>query len=652
MVPKNTSAISGIKIKCKMIKVNFLSILLLISYITLGQQKLELIAPTQKLLPRGDFFLAADFNNWDPGDPRFQFKKKQNGNYEVSIPDSVHVFEYKITQGTWHLVEGAKDGGVCANRKYDLKSQDSTKNHIIQLLGWEKKATYQIIVNKIPAATPFDAKIYISGNFNNWNPRDDNYLLIKHADGSYRSTIQSELPEIQFKITRGNWPSVECYGNGKARPNRKLGRADHLTWNPRDIEHKTNIEVENWDDLSGIFNYFDLYSLFLLFASFNGILLMIVIPTIQNSNWTANRWLILLIGVISATLLLKIIAGDKNVAQDFPKLLLVPDFIIFSFAPLFNLYIEKLLFKSNEIKIKWRWIFLPSILQLLIYLPFFNLDFDTYRYSQLNYEPSFQILFIAVGSTGIIWNLIQWNRFRKILHIYIEKSKISSSFEENLSYLNLNQIIYLTCIILGFIAMLIFLIGFIMDEDLTLLSSQIVDLIWFVFAASPFFLGYYAIHQPEIFKISQNHNVMDSESEIDLNTPIQRENNYIQENKDIIKDELAEKIIEIMVQSKPYLNPKLTLNELANQLNVSPHVMSKTLNDSFQKNFFDFINTYRTEAFKEKLDDPKFQNYTFLAVAFEAGFNSKTAFNRSFKRVTGQSPSEYLHSINQIENIL
>jgi AraC-like DNA-binding protein len=80
--------------------------------------------------------------------------------------------------------------------------------------------------------------------------------------------------------------------------------------------------------------------------------------------------------------------------------------------------------------------------------------------------------------------------------------------------------------------------------------------------------------------------------------------------------------------------------------------MSKTLNDSFQKNFFDFINTYRTEAFKEKLDDPKFQNYTFLAVAYEAGFNSKTAFNRSFKRVTGQSPSEYLQSINQIDDII
>ena len=93
MVPEYIMAITRLKFECKMIRVNLLYILLLISYIGLGQQKLELIAPTQKLLPRGDFFLAADFNNWDPGDPRFQFKIKPNGNYEVSFPDSIHVFE-------------------------------------------------------------------------------------------------------------------------------------------------------------------------------------------------------------------------------------------------------------------------------------------------------------------------------------------------------------------------------------------------------------------------------------------------------------------------------------------------------------------------------------------------------------------------------
>ncbi len=635
-----------------MIKFTFVNILLLISYLSLGQYKLELIPPKQKLLPRGDFFLAADFNNWDPGDPRFQFRKKANGNFEVTIPDSIKVFEYKITQGTWQLVEGNKNGDVCANRKFDVSAQDSTKNHIIQILGWERKATYRFIVNKIPSATPFDARLYVTGNFNNWNPRDDNYQLIKQSDGSYRTTIHSELQEIQFKITRGTWESVECYGNGKARPNRKIKRSDKLAWDSRDIEHKVNMDVENWEDLTGIFNFFDLYGLFLLFASFSGVLLMIAIPTIQNSNWLANRWLILLIGVISLTLLTKIISGDRNIALNFPKIHLIPDFIVFAFAPLYNLYIEKLLFKSNDFAPKWRWVFLPIILQFLIYLPYFNLDYDTFRYSQLNHAPSFQLLFLIIGASGIVWNFFQWNKFRKVLNIYIEKSKISSSFEENLSYLGITQVIYLACIILGFLAMVIYLTGLLIDKDLTLLLAQILDLIWFVFATSPFFLGYYAIHQPEIFKISQKHNILEAEREIDLNAPIQSETIFVQEPKGIVKDELTEKIIEIMEQAKPYLNPKLTLNELAHQLQVSPHVMSKTINDSFHKTFFDFINTYRTEAFKAKLDDPKFQNYTFLAVAYEAGFNSKTAFNRAFKRLTGQSPSEYLKSINQSENII
>ncbi|RXK46537.1 helix-turn-helix domain-containing protein [Aquirufa rosea] len=633
-------------------RLTFLFILWLASIVALGQRKLELIAPTQKLLPKGDFYLAADFNNWDPGDPRLQFKKKADGNYELTIPDSVHVFEFKITQGTWHLVEGTMDGNVSANRRYDDKNLGASKNYIIQLLGWEKKATYRIIVNKIPAATPFDAKLYVTGNFNNWNPKDENYQLIQHTDGSYRTTILSELTEIQFKITRGNWASVECYGNGKARPNRKIDRTEKVQWNPRDIEHKINIDVENWEDLTGIFNFFDLYSLFLLFASFNGILLMIAIPTIQNSNWAANRWLILLIGIISVMLLLKVIASDRGIAQTFPKLLLLPDFIVFAFAPLYHLYIEKLLFKSTDFKVKWRWIYLPILLQVMVYLPYFNLDYDTFRYSQLNNELSFQILFLVVGISGIIWNFIQWNKFRKILDIYLEKSKISSSFEENLSYLSITQIIYLACIVLGIMALLIYTMGYVLDEDLTLLSSQIVDFIWIVFASSPFFLGYYAIHQPEIFKISQKHNILDSEMEIDLNMPVQSGANYGLETKEHVKDELAEKIMEMMEKDKPYLNPKLTLNDLAHQLNVSPHVMSKTLNDSFQKNFFDFINTYRTKEFKEKLDDPKFQNYTFLAVAYEAGFNSKTAFNRSFKRVTGQSPSEYLQSIQPSENVI
>ena len=75
---------------------------------------------------------------------------------------------------------------------------------------------------------------------------------------------------------------------------------------------------------------------------------------------------------------------------------------------------------------------------------------------------------------------------------------------------------------------------------------------------------------------------------------------------------------------------------------MPPHVLSKVLNEGYDKNFFDFINTHRIEELKARLHNPQFRSYTLLSMALEVGFNSKTAFNRSFKKLTNQTPSEYL----------
>ena len=91
-----------------------------------------------------------------------------------------------------------------------------------------------------------------------------------------------------------------------------------------------------------------------------------------------------------------------------------------------------------------------------------------------------------------------------------------------------------------------------------------------------------------------------------------------------------------MLKNKPYANPNLSLNELASKLKMPPHILSKVINQGFQKNFFDFINTYRVDEFKIRMEDPKYRHYTLISVAYEVGFNSKTAFNRSFKKMTNQ----------------
>ncbi len=106
----------------------------------------------------------------------------------------------------------------------------------------------------------------------------------------------------------------------------------------------------------------------------------------------------------------------------------------------------------------------------------------------------------------------------------------------------------------------------------------------------------------------------------------------------------AEKVKEYMVTEKPYLNPELSLPQLSADLDIPGHYLSQVINEQFNLNFFDFVNQYRVEEFKEKINEPAFRNYSLLGIAFDCGFNSKSAFNRIFKQTTGLTPSQYKKS--------
>jgi AraC-like DNA-binding protein len=107
---------------------------------------------------------------------------------------------------------------------------------------------------------------------------------------------------------------------------------------------------------------------------------------------------------------------------------------------------------------------------------------------------------------------------------------------------------------------------------------------------------------------------------------------------------LAEKydqLITYMETEKPFLETTLNLQSLATMLDMKPHFLSMLINQKSSRNFFDFVNSFRIDEFKEQVLDPSNQNYTLLSIAYSCGFNSKTAFNRAFKNITGKTPSEY-----------
>ena len=97
-----------------------------------------------------------------------------------------------------------------------------------------------------------------------------------------------------------------------------------------------------------------------------------------------------------------------------------------------------------------------------------------------------------------------------------------------------------------------------------------------------------------------------------------------------------------MVNEKPYLDPKLNLSDMAEMIHCSPGQLSQLLNEHIGKNFYDYVNEYRLQYFRELNRDPKNKQYTVLSLAYESGFNSKTTFNNFFKKTMGVTPSEYL----------
>lgn len=108
---------------------------------------------------------------------------------------------------------------------------------------------------------------------------------------------------------------------------------------------------------------------------------------------------------------------------------------------------------------------------------------------------------------------------------------------------------------------------------------------------------------------------------------------------------IKEKILAIFQKDKPYLEPKLDLNQLSKQLGISSNMLSFVINKGFEKNFNDFVNNYRINEVIEKMKNPANVNFTLLSIAFDCGFNSKTTFNRVFKRVTQKSPKEFWDGI-------
>jgi AraC-like DNA-binding protein len=242
----------------------------------------------------------------------------------------------------------------------------------------------------------------------------------------------------------------------------------------------------------------------------------------------------------------------------------------------------------------------------------------------------FQIISEIQYAFYIILLFFTLREYRKV---YVE----NYTNPENLHYRWLIQMI--TAMLIAHIFVLSKSIMRFTGNDTILLLVNVVVIISALLVSSFFVLK--ALYQPRLFSgidletkpISTYIIKEDGEKTVETNT-------YIQQKIKLLGG--------VMIEKEPFLDPDLTLRQLAEQINLSPKELSALINHHMGKHFFDFINEYRIHKAMEILKDPAKKEVTILEILYEVGFNSKSSFSTAFKKHSELTPVQFRkHSLSE-----
>ncbi len=171
-------------------------------------------------------------------------------------------------------------------------------------------------------------------------------------------------------------------------------------------------------------------------------------------------------------------------------------------------------------------------------------------------------------------------------------------------------------------------------------SHDLISLMILTLAGTVLFITGYLIVRPSILYGIQGW-VMDSHPRFELPVVEQPE-----EKRPVITEEQArvfrEQVENHMHSNKPYLTPGFKVKNLCGQLDIPAYQLSAFINQTYGKNFNEWVNGYRVMHIRDLLQSsPEFLNYTLEALMKEGGFNSRNTFFGAVKKISGQTPSEY-----------
>ncbi|KZS38197.1 transcriptional regulator [Aquimarina aggregata] len=322
--------------------------------------------------------------------------------------------------------------------------------------------------------------------------------------------------------------------------------------------------------------------------------------------------LVLMIGLTGRVLFLSGIFGANH------RLIVFSEFATLLFGATIYLFTRSSLlgkrFSSKDLLHYAPAFFYNTIATIIFILPS-----DEIIKERIDSGEQFRNILLCVG-IGLIFNITYWIMS---LRLFL---KFRAKIQNEISYTVQSRFFLNFLIAIGLCLLCWTTMYFSWIVGSTLFNKSAWQIIWLSIASIILFIAFYGMKEPDLYKI----------------TSLVKTKKYLQSklsNEDLTQ--LKSNLDRLMEEKKPFLNQKLLKSELAEMIGVSNPEIARLLNERIGMNFFEYINYYRIKEFVELAKSDKAKNMTFFGLAQEAGFNSKTTFNKSFKNLMGTTPKDY-----------
>lgn len=352
----------------------------------------------------------------------------------------------------------------------------------------------------------------------------------------------------------------------------------------------------------------------------NGLFATIIL-LLKKENNQANRYLAILTFLLSLWLCDTFLRTSGIYGQQ-PNLYLLPIYFSLGFGPLIYLYTLQLTRKQFQFSRRQFIHFIPVLLQFSLYLFLQSKDYSYRRdfWLEIHRPYTYDLELILSFLSLMIYLFLS----RNLIKSY--RSRIDNAFSD-LSRITLTWLNQLH------IALFILSVFWLLET--------IGRFVWTFYPNTPFssmtvgfvvlFISIGAILQKDLSDTAETLSVESA----DLDNE--------ESKNERVEPKEVERIQRILSEKELFLVSDLTLKDFASHVGLSARETSRIINSNLEMSFIDFVNQYRIERFKELAKSEKLEQLSLLGIAYESGFNSKSTFNRVFKKMEGKSPTAYLN---------